>query len=157
MVNRRISSDMKECALRLWRSGWDHTDICFALGISQASLYRWAKIFEEFRQVTTPPTAQEVYQKNKDTYLDELQWFLTVNHDVAISISALHDNLKRAGLTRKLLHKITVEQDEMRRLGYMDTIKTEFSGNSSGFVTVDESSKDEHTLARHYGYSIQGE
>ncbi|THU93730.1 hypothetical protein K435DRAFT_861239 [Dendrothele bispora CBS 962.96] len=39
----------------------------------------------------------------------------------------------------------------------MKTIKTEFSGNSSKFVKVDESSKNEHTLTHRYGYSIQGE
>jgi len=49
-----ISSDMKECALHLWQSGWVRQDICTALCISQASLYRWAHILDEFSSVVWP-------------------------------------------------------------------------------------------------------
>jgi hypothetical protein len=31
MVNRRISEDIEQCALRLWTHGWDVQDICEAL------------------------------------------------------------------------------------------------------------------------------
>jgi hypothetical protein len=33
MVNRRISDDSKECALRLWDLIWEVEDIRFALGV----------------------------------------------------------------------------------------------------------------------------
>ncbi|KAG1751893.1 hypothetical protein EDB19DRAFT_1824767 [Suillus lakei] len=48
MGNRKISSDLKECALRLWNTGWDIKDIQNALGVSRASIYRWESIFAEF-------------------------------------------------------------------------------------------------------------
>jgi hypothetical protein len=56
MVNRRISEDIKQCALRLWNHGWDVQDICEALGISQGSCYRWRKIFEELGTIKKAPS-----------------------------------------------------------------------------------------------------
>ncbi|KAF5343630.1 hypothetical protein D9758_015447 [Tetrapyrgos nigripes] len=119
MGNRRISEDIKECALRLSECGWDVSDICFALGISQASIYRWKRVFETFGQVTKPPSgirgrpriigiaafklAEEIFARNNDTYLDEVQWCLAVELDIVVSIPAIHNALQRAGLTRKLL------------------------------------------------------
>jgi len=55
MGNRHISADLKECALRLWEAGWSRSDLCSALCVSQASLYRWIHIFDEFGSVTPPP------------------------------------------------------------------------------------------------------
>jgi len=34
MVNRRISSDLKECALQLWEAGWEEIDITQGLIVS---------------------------------------------------------------------------------------------------------------------------
>lgn len=173
MVNRRISPDLKNCALDLWERGWDRSDICSALGISSASLYRWIQIFNEFDSVVKPPSPlrgrprmitlaaltamKEIYNHHPDSYLDELVWFLALHHDVVISKSALHDNLRKAGLTRKLMRKIAQERDEVLRAEYRLVIKNEFSGTGCEFVTVDESSKDERTLTRRYGYAMKGQ
>ncbi|KAJ7096202.1 hypothetical protein C8R44DRAFT_835292 [Mycena epipterygia] len=135
MGNRKISSDIKECALRLWELGWDRSAICSTLLVSQASLYRWAQIFDEFGSVTPPPppimgrpriiglaaltAIKEIYTKHLETYLYELQWWLLIHHDIQISISALHDTLEKAGLTHKLLHKIAVERDIERRRDFL--------------------------------------
>ena len=172
MGYRPISSDMKECALRLWQSGWARQDICAALCISQASLYRWAHILDEFGSVVQPHSPlqgrprliglaamtaiREIYTRHPDTYLDELQWHLAIHHDLAISKSALQDNLQQAGLTRKILHKIAVERDEEARAEFLNTIRHGFSGTGNEFVVVDESSKNEHSLARRYGRSPAG-
>ena len=56
MAKRKISLDLKECALRLWELGWDIPFITEALCILQSSLYRWHDIFEEFQSVTHPPS-----------------------------------------------------------------------------------------------------
>ncbi|KAJ6549530.1 hypothetical protein DFH09DRAFT_1501834 [Mycena vulgaris] len=146
MVNRRISSDIEECALRLWELGWDRDTICSTLLVSQSSLYRWAKIFDEFGSVPPPPppitgrsriiglaaltAIKEIYTKHADTYLLELQWWLLIHHDIHISISALQETLEKAGLTRKLLHKIAVERDIERRRDYLWTIQNSFSGTA---------------------------
>ncbi|KAJ7614931.1 hypothetical protein FB45DRAFT_842170 [Roridomyces roridus] len=146
MGNRRISSDLKERALILWQAGWAPEDIRYAFNVSPRSLYRWQQIFDEFGTVTKPRSllrgrprivslgvltaAKEIFFHDPSVMLDELQWHLAIHHDVVISISALQATLVRAGLTRKVLQK---------------------------FVTIDESSKDERTLARHYGRSLVGE
>ncbi|KAJ3897185.1 hypothetical protein F5879DRAFT_104846 [Lentinula edodes] len=36
-------------------------------------------------------------------------------------------------------------------------IHTQFLSSGFEFVTVDESSKNDHTLSRHYGYSLCGQ
>lgn len=175
MPNRRISVDLKECALRLWEAGWDKSDICNALAVSPRSLYRWRAIFTEFGSVLKPPSPirgrpriiglaaftamRELYERHPDTYLDELQWMLAIHHDIPISVSALQDNLVKAGLTRKLLHKIAIERDNERRATFLAGICNldHFSGTAEEFVTVDESSKNEHDVARRYGRAPIGQ
>jgi hypothetical protein len=56
MVNRRISTDLKECALRLWEFGWEELDIIQGLAVSR-SIYRWRNIFDELGTVNRPPSA----------------------------------------------------------------------------------------------------
>ncbi|PCH45001.1 hypothetical protein WOLCODRAFT_77590 [Wolfiporia cocos MD-104 SS10] len=101
MVNRHISADLKACALRLWNSGWDEQDICDALQVSRSSIYRWCRIFAEFGTVNKPPSPlcgqlkiitsvvlnsiQQLYRSDSATFLNELRWWLAVNHDIAIS------------------------------------------------------------------------
>ena len=164
MVFRKISSDMKDCALCLWELGWSGEDVCSTLCVSQASLYRWAALFEEFSSTAAPPppirgrpriiglvamnTIRELYARNSTVYLDKLQWHLAIFHDIAISTSALQETLERAGLTRKVLHKIAIERDEVRRAEFLHNIQHGFSGTGDEFVVVDESSKNEHTLTR---------
>ena len=164
---------MKDCALRLWELGWSREDICSTLCVSQASLYRWAALFEEFGSATAPPplirgrpriigmvamnTIREIYARNSTVYLDELQWHLAIFHDIAISTSALQETLERAGLTRKVLRKIATERDEVRRAEFLHNIQHGFSGTGDEFVVVDESSKNEHTLTRRYGRAPIGQ
>ncbi|KAJ7705751.1 hypothetical protein B0H16DRAFT_1346061 [Mycena metata] len=151
MVNRRISSDLKERALVLWEAGWSPEDIRYAFNVSPRSLYRWRTIFEEFGTVPKPPShlrgreriislgvlnaAKEVFFHDPSVMLDELQWHLAIHHDVAISISALQATLVRAGLTRKMLQKIASERDEAGREDYRASIRDPdtFSGTGLEF------------------------
>jgi transposase len=173
MVNCRISSDLKECALQLWEVGWEEINIIQGLSVSRASLYRWRDIFDEIGSVTRPPSplrgrtriisravltaVYDIYKGEPDTYLDELQWWLAVNHDIAISLSALQKNLQDAGLTRKLLQKIAKERDEQLRQEYWDVVNGELLGDSDLLVFADETSKNELTLARRFGQALAGE
>jgi transposase len=174
MVNRRISNDLKECALSLWEKGWDELDICEALGVSRASIYRWRAIFAEFGSIQKPPSPLRgrtriitravldaihlIYKEDPDTYLDKMQWWLAVHHDIAISIPALHRNLVEAGLTRKLLHKIARERDEVAREEWRHDIRQSFEeGTGDEFVFVDETSKNDHDTARRHGLAVVGD
>lgn len=164
---------MKECALCLWENGWTKEDICSVLCVSRTSLYRWAQIVATFGTVSPPPSPlrgrprivcmavttaiKDIYKHNADTYLDELQWIHAIDHDIAISISALQETLTRAGLTRKVLHKIASEHNEERRAEFLHCIHNNFSGTGDEFVVIDESSKDERTYSRRYGRSPAGQ
>jgi len=100
---------------------------------------------------------KDLYEQHSDTYLDELQWFLAIHHNIAISTSALQDNLEKAGLTHKVLHKIAIEHDEEQRAHFMHSIRHDFSGTGDEFVIIDESSKNEHDVTRRYGRSPSGQ
>ena len=173
MGNRRISPDLKECALCLWELGWDLKLILDSLCISRASMFRWRNLFDEFQTVTRPRSGlvgrhriliraivtaiKEVYNNEADAYLDELVWWLAIHHDIAISRSALHKNLQEAGLTRKLLHKIARERDEEARCEFIEVIHDHSTGQGKEFVFVDEMSKNDHDTSRRYGLAMAGE
>ncbi|KAG1884908.1 hypothetical protein F4604DRAFT_1918573 [Suillus subluteus] len=82
MSNRKISADLKECALNLWNTGWDIEDIRDALGVSRASIYRWEAIFAEYGAVNRPPSPIHLY-------LDEVVTWLALTYDISISVSTL--------------------------------------------------------------------
>ena len=115
MGNRHISPQVKELTLELWMKGFSRSDVCEIFQVSPRSLYRWRKLFDDFGSVTPPPSSlrgrpriiglavmtaiRQLYEHHPDTYLDELQWYLAVHYDMAISISTLQQNLDKAGLT----------------------------------------------------------
>jgi transposase len=173
MVNRRISTDLKECALRLWELGWEELDIIQGLVVSRSSIYRWRNIFDKLGTVNRPPSplhgrvriisrvvltaVHDIYKGDPDIYLDELVFWLAIHHDIVILKSALHKNLEEASLTRKLLHKIARERDEQLRQEYWDVINGDLDGNSDLLVMVDETSKNDLTLARRFGRAVVGQ
>ncbi|KAG2128610.1 hypothetical protein DEU56DRAFT_819250 [Suillus clintonianus] len=172
MVNRRISNDLKDCALRLWNHGWELADICEAFGVSERSCYRWRRIFEECGTTTKPRSPltgrtrtitralltaiEDLFTVDSDLFLDEVCTWLAVSHDIVVSTSTLSRNLKEAGLTRKILRKLASERDEARREEFRESHRNDFIGDGSEFVVIDETSKNDRTYARHYGRAPRG-
>jgi transposase len=153
MGNRKISADLKMCALSLWDRGWQVDDIVDALLISRASLYRWNAIFEEHGSVNRPhfylrgrariltlavlTAVHTLYESDSDLYLDELVLWLALHHDIIISVSALQENLQTARLTRKLLHKIAIERDDELRQEWKNMLAgDDFLADGSQFIYV---------------------
>jgi hypothetical protein len=177
MGNRRISPELKECALNLWAKGWELKDITDTLLVSQASLYRWRAIFEEHNSVTKAPCAplgpartrltrvvltasHSVYTQaaNPELYLDELVLWLALRHDISISVPALQQHLTEAGLTREILLNIALERDEVLLQQWRDMLAgDDFLADGSQFICVDETSKNEHMYARHHGRAYSGD
>ncbi|KIK95153.1 hypothetical protein PAXRUDRAFT_11628 [Paxillus rubicundulus Ve08.2h10] len=174
MVNCHISPDLKDCALQLWYDGWDTEDVCMMIGVSHASLYCWEAIFEEFGSVTHPPSpirgqslhiltralsmaCEDLFSEESDLYLDEVIAWLALIQDIFISKSTLCQNLKELGLTRKILHKVATERNEALHEEFRESLWTNFQGDRSEFVCVDEVSKNELTWARHYGRAMAGQ
>jgi len=99
MVNRRISNDLKETALRLWDHGWELKDICEALRVSERSCYHWRRIFEEFGTATKPPApltdrtriitralltgVEDLFVEDSELFLDEVCTWLVVQYNIS--------------------------------------------------------------------------
>jgi hypothetical protein len=49
--------------------------------------------------------------ESPELFLDEIQDWVALSHDIQLSKSALHYLICDAGLTYKLLHKAALEQD----------------------------------------------
>ncbi|KAF8586309.1 hypothetical protein K439DRAFT_1341284, partial [Ramaria rubella] len=45
-------------------------------------------------------------------YLNELQEYLAIHHDIPVSITAPHDNFGNIGLTTKIVWQVAAERDE---------------------------------------------
>lgn len=128
-------------------------DIIDAILVSHASIYRWKVIFEEHRSAV-----HTLYEQDSDLYLDELVLWLAIHHNIVISVSALHENLKEAGLTRNFLHKIALERDEELRAQWREMQRDpRMQGDGSEFVCLDETSKNELSYARRYGLAPSGQ
>ena len=150
-------------------------EICYAFHVSPSSLYRWQTILDDFKTVTKPPSplcghdciiglavltaVKDLYSHNPSIMLDELQLHLAIEHDTPISISALQATLQRTRLSRKILQKIASKRNEVSRAEFRACLRDpeSFSGTAMKFIAIDESSKDERTLARHYGRSPNGQ
>ena len=90
----------------------------------------------------------ELYTEDSDLFPDEVCTWLAVKHHISISTSALSRTLNDTGLTRKMLQKLAAERDEIRREEFKQMLLTDFIGNGSEFVVVNETSKNECTYAR---------
>ena len=102
MVNHHISKDHKECALHLQDLGWDKADIIQDLTVSWPSIYCWCSIFEQFGTVKKPPSPPQgcthiicwaVLTAVYNIYLNKLQLWLAIHHDIVISVSQLQMRL----------------------------------------------------------------
>jgi hypothetical protein len=60
-------------------------------------------------------------------------------------------------LTRKVLHKLAIKRDEALWEDWKESLQTDFQGDGTESVRVDETSKNEHTYAQRYGRAMSGE
>ena len=127
MVYRRIGIDMKYRALELLLEGWEEASVAEVLGVSEWSLTRWKDNLEKTGAISQQPihqgrvhilnTAviedlQGLINETPSLYLDEIAEWLALNHDIPISISALHKTLVDMGLTYKVLKCYAAQKDE---------------------------------------------
>jgi len=89
-----------------------------------------------------------------EMYLSEIQDWVALAHEVHISKSALHDNIRDAGISFKLLRRAAAERDEDFREEWKQEANAHFM--ASQMVFVDKTSKDERTVYQHYGRSVIG-
>ena len=170
MVYRHISKDMKERVLWLISHEYVPEDVVELFDISQRSVARWRQNNRLYGSVIAPPNPMQcrpcilnadmthdlytLLKEAPEMYLSEIPDWIALTHEVHISKSALHDNIRNAGISFKLLHRAAAECDE----DYWEEWKQDANAHftASQMVFVDETSKDERTVYRHYGHSVIG-
>ncbi|KAF8583080.1 hypothetical protein K439DRAFT_1661483 [Ramaria rubella] len=134
MPFRHISSDLKQRSLWLLAHGYTLEDTCQILGVSRSSVRQWGDNYEEYGHVVPPSnpnqkrphlldgerlhTLVELIEWSQEMYLDELQDWLALEHDILVAITTLDRNIREAGLTYKLLRRAAGERDEGARAAW---------------------------------------
>ena len=171
MVNRRISRDLKERAIALFRE-MDLKSIAHVLGVSTRSISR--SIFnvsiycdivppksplKDRPRVCKPSTLDRLTNfllENPTASLDEVQFWLCVEEGILISTSTIHRYKKYVlGFTNKCVTGTAIERNEKERVWWYDKVQ----GMLYNFqiLCTDQSYIDDHTGTRQKGYAICGE
>jgi len=146
------------------------------LFISRATVTRILRCFQTYEDVWTPAHYRQRVKGPKQTLEVEhlialAQWIETdpsfslqeikeriqalSGHDVSLSL--ICTTLRhRLGYTRKRLSILAQQADEHRRVNYMLTVRVVVQHNNQ-LVFIDETSTNEKTSNRIYGYSLKGE
>ncbi len=170
MVYRHISKDLKDCALWLILHDYAPEDICELFDISQRSVAQWKHNDRVYGSIIPPPNPMQghprllngdmtydlytLLQEAPEMYLSEIQDWIALSHEVHISKTALHENIRDAGLSFKLLCRAAEERDEDFRVEWKQDINAHFT--ASQMIFVDKTSKDDRTIYWHYGRSVAG-
>ena len=170
MVFRKISKDLKEHALWMWENEFEVGMIEEVLGVSERSLRRWRRNEEDFGSVIPPHnplqgrprtlTAEQTYalfariNEDPDLYLSELEEWLAIAHDVALTSRRISQIMSDCGYTFKLLRKQAAERDPMLCANFCNLCDASYTARQ--LISVDESSKDDRTIYRHYGRAQSG-
>ena len=170
MVYKPIGKDLKERALWLLEHNYIPADVSDIFGVSERSLQRWKKNQADYGSVVPPPLTVRgrprilnadmthdlfaLLAESPELFLDEIQEWLILACNTSISRSALHDNIRDAGLTYKVLRKAAAERNDDLREEWMEDMRMHRVARQ--LVMVDETSKDDRTIYRHYGRAPAG-
>ncbi|KAG1837957.1 hypothetical protein C8R48DRAFT_550088, partial [Suillus tomentosus] len=162
---RKISDDVKRAAIRLYEHNLlNLQDILDCCGFSQRTWYRVLRLWRDTGDVTNHPRGVrgrvrrleredieyllELVHDNPDYFLDELVSLARTNRFISIHFTTVFNELERAGMSRKKLKRIASERNEELRAAFVARM-SQYDATEIGFI--DEVSKDERTLGRHYG------
>ncbi|KAK0224842.1 hypothetical protein EDD85DRAFT_981010 [Armillaria nabsnona] len=149
MVYRHISKDIKEHTLWLLEHDFIPSEVAHLLGVSQHSMQRWQN-----NVALHGSDLVSLCSESPELFLSEIQEWIAVAHDHAISKSQLHQILKDCGVTYKLMHHAASERDEERRMAWKEAYMLQYA--ASQCLWIDKSSKDDRTIYRHYGRAVAG-
>jgi transposase len=169
MVNRRISDDLKMAALRLKAKGHSVTEI---LDITRFSRNTFHRAQRRYNQVGTVAKAQAIGRgrlrkavrgdiqylirlahHKPVMFLDEYQRQVDENRFLSLSMTTIHRELIRAGLSVKHVQKMAAERDSMKRADFRRRIS---QYPTTSLLILDEVSKDNRTYSRLWGRAERG-
>ena len=165
-----VDEGVKDRVIALLRREWTDEEIMDPLYVSDRSIRRWGSNFDTYGSVI-PPSLHPLgrprilsdeereallahVRANPDLFLAEITHYAHMVFGKRISASAVDRVLVRAGVTYKKLHRRAAERDEGWREEWLAYVLSHFTAEM--IVAVDESSKDDRTIFRHYGRSAAG-
>lgn len=95
----------------------------------------------------------QLIEENPDYFLDELLRLLKTNCFISVHYTTIHNQLLHSRVSCKKLQHIASEQDEAGCANFIARI-AKYAPHELGFI--DEVSKDERSIGRHYGRSRRG-
>jgi len=170
MPNRRIERGTKLAGIKLYKHGVLPLDTTLdILEYSRRTFFHTLKLWREIGDVVSAPSNIRgrprvldyddlqylllLIEQNPDYFLDELLDLVETNCFISVHFSTILRTLERAGVSRKKLRKIAIERDELGRAEFVHHM-SQYRPEYLGFL--DETSKDERTLARGFGRSKRG-
>jgi transposase len=160
MVFRKISPELKEHTIWLWENHYLTKEIEEITGVSIRSVQRWRDNLDQYGSVLLPRnplqgcpsmlTGEELHEMLSKVnaepwmFLDEIQEWVTLTTEKAISPQRIHQILRDVGFTFKILRKQAAECNEDWRAEFRLWSRENLT--VSQIIAIDESSKDDRTL-----------
>lgn len=151
--------------------GLAQEEIADLLHVSVRSIQRWEHNQDIYDSVIPPTllpqgcpcilpyevldTLHVLLGAEPSTYLMEMQNWLTMEHNIALSLSAIQKNLTQFGLMHKKLTTLAKERNDNRQEEWMMFVNTHFFDHQ--IVCMDESYKDARTHTHCFGWSLHSE
>ncbi|KAG1882134.1 hypothetical protein F4604DRAFT_1537754, partial [Suillus subluteus] len=165
MAFRKISDNVKQAAIHLYEQNLlSLQDILDCCRFSQRTWYHILRLWRDTGDVANHPRGVrghvrrleredieyllELVHDNPDYFLDELVSLARTNRFISIHFTTVFNELERAGMSRKKLKCIALERNEELHAAFIARM-SQYDATEIGFI--DEVSKDERTLGRHYG------
>ncbi|CAB4494727.1 unnamed protein product [Rhizophagus irregularis] len=166
LMAKTVAEDLKWRVILLYSDGYSRKQIAKLLYIGETLVNKVINTYTKWGCVVNPwrrlPGKKKVFNRSDinilceivhdhvDYYLDEYIEEMQARTGKRVSIPTLWRSLAYCGITRKKLHKAASERNELLRSAFIATIG---HYRTDQLVFMDESSKDERTLTRLYGYS----
>ena len=171
MVNCRISRDLKERAIALFRE-MDLKSIAHVLDVLTRLISRWifnVSIYGDVvlpklplkgcPRVCKPGTLDRLTKfllENPTAYLDEVQFWLCVEEGILISTSTIHRYQQYVlGFTNKCVTRTAIKRNDKKRVRWYD--KAQGMLYDFQILCTGQSYIDDRTGTRQKGYAIRGE
>jgi transposase len=165
-----IDHGVKEAAVRIHkRDLLPLEDLLEVLRISRSTFFRVLQLFRETGSVVCNNGPRQgrprslltgdiqyllrLIRHRPDWFLDELLDLLATNRFISVHFTTIFRALERAGASRKKLKRIAKERNEILQADFVARM-AQYEPDELGFL--DETSKDERTIARRYGRSRRG-
>lgn len=76
---------------------------------------------------------KELIDESPELYIDEIGEWLALYHDTPMSTTAIHDNLRDLGLTRKIMRRQAAERDHALRTAWLHDVLSTYTAEQLGF------------------------